>query len=113
MNAFTDYSIDANIRWQAVVYFKNGVDKYVHAPLNQWQLKDSIVFVNRRKRPSAKCKIQIKCHLFHIINFVCFRQSLKCWGYIFKFIKFFRYWRTNAPNAISEEEKVGLRAGRH
>ncbi|XP_023328884.1 importin-11 [Eurytemora carolleeae] len=44
MNTFTDYSIDANIRWQAVVYFKNGVDKY---------------------------------------------------------------WRTNAPNAISEEEKVG------
>ena len=24
----------------------------------------------------------------------------------------FRYWRTNAPNAISEEEKVGLRAGK-
>ena len=24
----------------------------------------------------------------------------------------FRYWRTNAPNAISEEEKVGLKAGK-
>lgn len=48
LNVFTDYSIDASIRWQAVVYFKNGVDKY---------------------------------------------------------------WRKNAPNCISEEEKVGLRAG--
>lgn len=48
MNAFTDISIDANIRWQAVVYFKNGVDKY---------------------------------------------------------------WRRNAPNAISEEEKAQIRAG--
>jgi len=48
MNAFTDYSIEASIRWQAVVYFKNGVDKY---------------------------------------------------------------WRKMAPNAIREEEKVGIRAG--
>ena len=48
LNVFTDLSLDVNIRWQAVLYFKNGVD---------------------------------------------------------------RYWRKNAPNAISEEEKVGLRAG--
>ena len=48
LNVFSDLSIDVNIRWQAVLYFKNGVD---------------------------------------------------------------RYWRKNAPNAISEEEKSGLRAG--
>ena len=48
LNIFTDLSLDVNIRWQAVLYFKNGVD---------------------------------------------------------------RYWRKNAPNAISEEEKAGLRAG--
>ena len=48
LNVFTDLSLDVNIRWQAVLYFKNGVD---------------------------------------------------------------RYWRKNAPNSISEEEKVGLRAG--
>ena len=41
-------SVAVNIRWQAVLYFKNGVD---------------------------------------------------------------RYWRRNAPNGLSEEEKVGLRAG--
>ena len=48
MNIVTDMSLDVNIRWQAVLYFKNGVD---------------------------------------------------------------RYWRKNAPNAISEEEKVVLRSG--
>ena len=48
LNIFTDHSLDVHIRWQAVLYFKNGVD---------------------------------------------------------------RYWRKNAPNAISEEEKAGLRAG--
>ena len=48
LNIFTDHSLDVHIRWQAVLYFKNGVD---------------------------------------------------------------RYWRKNAPNAISEEEKVGLRTG--
>jgi len=48
LNIFSDHNLDVNIRWQAVLYFKNGVD---------------------------------------------------------------RYWRKNAPNAISEEEKVGLRAG--
>jgi len=48
LNIFGDHSVDVNIRWQAVLYFKNGVD---------------------------------------------------------------RYWRKNAPNGISEEEKVGLRAG--
>ena len=41
-------SVAVNIRWQAVLYFKNGVD---------------------------------------------------------------RYWRRNAPNGLSEEEKVGLRSG--
>ena len=48
LNIFTDLSLDVHIRWQAVLYFKNGVD---------------------------------------------------------------RYWRQNAPNAISAEEKVGLRTG--
>ena len=24
---FSDYGIDVNIRWQAVLYFKNGVDR--------------------------------------------------------------------------------------
>ena len=48
LNVFSDLSLDVNIRWQAVLYFKNGVD---------------------------------------------------------------RYWRKNAPNAISEEEKAGLRTG--
>eukprot|EP00088_Acartia_fossae_P019523 TRINITY_DN2140_c0_g1_i15.p1 TRINITY_DN2140_c0_g1~~TRINITY_DN2140_c0_g1_i15.p1 ORF type:complete len:975 (-),score=198.52 TRINITY_DN2140_c0_g1_i15:611-3535(-) len=47
VNALTDYNIDVGIRWQSIVYFKNGVD---------------------------------------------------------------RYWRKNAPNALSEEEKVGIRA---
>jgi len=48
MNVFTDYGIEATIRWQAVVYFKNGVDKY---------------------------------------------------------------WRKNSVNNLSDEEKVGIRAG--
>ena len=48
LTIFTDLSLDVHIRWQAVLYFKNGVD---------------------------------------------------------------RYWRQNAPNAISMEEKVGLRSG--
>ena len=48
LNIFTDLSLDVHIRWQAVLYFKNGVD---------------------------------------------------------------RYWRQNAPNSISSEEKVGLRLG--
>jgi len=47
VNALTNYSVDASIRWQAIVYFKNGVD---------------------------------------------------------------RYWRKNAPSAISEQEKIGIRA---
>ena len=28
LNVFSDYGIDVNIRWQAVLYFKNGVDRY-------------------------------------------------------------------------------------
>merc|ERR1719309_1911232 len=48
LNVFCDHGIDVNIRWQAVLYFKNGVD---------------------------------------------------------------RYWRKNAPNGISDEEKAGLRLG--
>lgn len=28
LNIFTNHQIDVNVRWMAVVYFKNGINKY-------------------------------------------------------------------------------------
>ena len=40
LNIFGDYGVDVNIRWQAVLYFKNGVDRLVFRLKNNSLLQD-------------------------------------------------------------------------